>query len=356
MNHRLSEATAPSRAITIEEIEAYQRDGVICLRQVISPASIRAIKDAIDCALVALDRSYGGYNLTAIVDAIANNDQSALKAQSGKQYDVEALGQAIRVSGKPLLKDEQGTPPKRRGNFFVDTGIAAKDQCFRHFALLGECPEIAAVLLKSQKVNFYDDQIFVKEPKTAERTAYHQDSSYFHFEGDQACTMWIPVDPVSFDGGTIRYVRGSHRWGFFKPNVFVSQMAFPGADGPTLPDIEGNEASYDIVSFEVEPGDVLVHHHLTVHGSAGNASSRQFRRAASLRYCGDDIRFKFRAYAPAQAHHHHRLQDGDQLDCAQFPVVWPRPAGASGWATSAKSPASGRCFSEQGGKMWARNS
>ena len=40
-------------------------------------------------------------------------------------------------------------------------------------------------------------------------------------------------------------VAGSHRWGFFKPNVFVSQMAFPGADGDTLPDIDGNEADYD---------------------------------------------------------------------------------------------------------------
>jgi len=197
---------------------------------------------------------------------------------------------------------------------------------FRHFALLGECPEIAAALLQSGKINFYDDQIFVKQPKTSERTAYHQDSSYFHFEGDQACTMWIPVDPVSFNSGTIRYVRSSHRWGFFKPNVFVSQMAFPGADGETLPDIDGNEAAYDIVSYELEPGDMLVHHHLTVHGSAGNATLRQTRRAASLRYCGDDIRFKFRPHAPTQAHYHHQLKDGDLLDCAQFPVVWPRPA------------------------------
>jgi len=46
---------------------------------------------------------------------------------------------------------------------------------------------------------------------------------------------------------------------------------------------------------------MLVHHHLTMHGSAGHATLRQTRRAASLRYCGDDIRFKFRAYAPAQA-------------------------------------------------------
>jgi len=122
--------------------------------------------------------------------------------------------------------------------------------------------------------------------------------------------MWIPVDPVSFNSGTIRYVRGSHRWGFFKPNV--SQMAFPGADGDTLPDIDGHEEEYDIVSSELEPGDLLVHHHLTVHGSAGNATLRQTRRTASLRYCGDDIRFKFRPYAPAQAHFHHQPRTADR--------------------------------------------
>ena len=321
-----NEAMAPMRTVTRDEIETYQRDGVVCLRGVLSRDSIKAIEDAIETATASLDQSYGGYNLTAIVDAIASDDQATLKAQSGKQYNVEALGQAIKASGKPLLSESAGETPKRKGSFLLDSGVAAKDMNFRAFALLGECPEIAAALLQSDKINFYDDQVFVKQPKTSERTAYHQDSSYFHFEGDQACTMWIPVDPVSFDSGTIRYVRGSHRWGFFKPNVFVSQMAFPGADGDTLPDIDGNEADYDIVSYELEPGDMLVHHHLTVHGSAGNATLRQTRRAASLRYCGDDIRFKFRPAAPAQAHFHHSLKDGDLLDCAQFPVVWPRPA------------------------------
>jgi ectoine hydroxylase-related dioxygenase (phytanoyl-CoA dioxygenase family) len=320
------EAIAPTRAITKEEIDTYARDGVVCLRGVLSRDSIKAIEDAIETAMATLDKSYGGYNLTAIVDAIASDDQATLKAQSGKQYNVEVLGQAIKASGKPLLSETAGEAPKRKGSFLLDSGVAARDMNFRTFALLGECPEIAAALLRSRKINFYDDQVFVKQPKTSERTAYHQDSSYFHFEGDQACTMWIPVDPVSFASGTIRYVRGSHRWGFFKPNVFVSQMAFPGADGETLPDIDGNEAAYDIVSHELEPGDMLVHHHLTVHGSAGNATLRQTRRAASLRYCGDDIRFKFRPYAPAQAHFHHQLKDGDPLDCAQFPVVWPRPA------------------------------
>ena len=102
---KAQEATAPLRAVTREEIEIYRRDGVVCLRGVLSGESVKAIEDAIETAMASLDRSFGGYNLTKIVDAIASDDQATLKAASGKQYNVEALGQAIKASGKPPLVD-----------------------------------------------------------------------------------------------------------------------------------------------------------------------------------------------------------------------------------------------------------
>src|SRR4051794_16352703 len=114
------EAMAPMRTVTRDEVETYSRDGVVCLRGVLSRDSIRAIEDAIETTTASLDQSYGGYNLTAIVDAIAQDDQATLKAQSGKQYNVEALGQAIRASGKPLLSETAGEAPKRKGSFLLD--------------------------------------------------------------------------------------------------------------------------------------------------------------------------------------------------------------------------------------------
>jgi hypothetical protein len=82
----IREATTPRRAISRDEVETYSRDGVVCLRGVLSRDSIKSIEDAIETAMASLDQSYGGYNLTAIVDAIASDDQETLKAQSGKQY------------------------------------------------------------------------------------------------------------------------------------------------------------------------------------------------------------------------------------------------------------------------------
>ena len=84
---KLHETTAPRRAITRDEVETYSCDGVVCLRGVLSRESIKSIEDAIETSMASLDQSYGGYNLTAIVDAIANDDQETLKAQSGKQYN-----------------------------------------------------------------------------------------------------------------------------------------------------------------------------------------------------------------------------------------------------------------------------
>ena len=173
-------------------------------------------------------------------------------------------------------------------------------------------------------MNFLGDQIFVKEPQTREKTAFHQDASYFEIEGDQCCVFWIPVDPVTKRNGGMEYVRGSHRGRLYAPNVFVSRTRLPGSEGELLPDIEANPANYDIVSFDVEPGDMLVHNYKTIHGAGGNLSRYQVRRAASLRYCGDDIRFRTRPGAPVQLHHTGRLEDGSPLGGPDYPEVWCR--------------------------------
>jgi ectoine hydroxylase-related dioxygenase (phytanoyl-CoA dioxygenase family) len=232
----------------------------------------------------------------------------------------------VKSSGKPLLLDKT---ENAKGSFLLDTGVAARLREFRQFSLGDAAPEIAAALLDSDKINFFGDQIFVKEPGTRERTAFHQDATYFEIEGEKCCVLWIPVDPVTLESGTILYVRGSHRDGkLYQPNVFIAQTSLPGAEGEPLPDIEGHMEDYDIIHFDVEPGDVIVHHYRTIHGAGGDHSRYQVRRAASLRYCGDDIRFKTRPWAPRQLHH--TLERRRSFKRAGFPrCLEPRRAKGS---------------------------
>ncbi len=309
------------RPITRDEVTAYNVAGVVLLKGVLDLRTVNSLRRYIDDATDTLHASPAGYDLSAITKAAEDNDVDALVAKSSGQYDVAALVNFIRGTGQPLLIDEAS---EAKGSFLLDTGVAARHSGFKQMILRGALPEIAGALLQSDSVNFFGDQIFVKEPQTREKTAFHQDAPYFEIEGDQCCSMWVPVDPVTAKNGGMRYVRGSHRGNMYAPNLFISEARMPGTEGDQLPDIEANPEAYDIVQFDVEPGDVIVHHYKTIHGAGGNLSRYQVRRVASLRYCGDDIRFRTRPGVPRQLHHTHRLRDGDRLGGPDFPVVWRR--------------------------------
>lgn len=310
-----------TRFVTQDEIAAYKQAGVVLLKNILSLEAVNSLRRSIDHAVNTLDESPSGYDFTKVLRATAENDIEQLRAMSDGQYDLEAIMDYVKSTGKPLLADKNSET--RDGSYFIDTGIAAKLDSYRRFCVSGALPSVAGQLLQSEGIRFFGDQVFVKEPNTPGKTAFHQDATYFEIEGEQCCVMWVPVDPVTLENGAMMYVRGSHRDGrLYKPNVFISQAPLPGSEGADLPDIENNLEDYDIIHFDVEPGDVLVHHYRTIHGTGGNCSRYQVRRAASIRYCGDDIRFKERPWAPRQLHHTHRLSTGDKLCGPDFPVVW----------------------------------
>ena len=187
-------------------------------------------------------------------------------------------------------------------------------------------PEIIAGLMRSNRINFYGEQLFLKEAESLHRTAFHQDVPYFNVTGDKFCTVWIPLDVVGVDNGMMGYVRGSHLWRTHAASGFVTQMPFPGSPHPKLPDIEGAEGEYDIVYYPAQPGDVIVHHANTVHGATGNSSS-QDRRAYSLHYLGDDVRYREREGVTLDAGKSPSLKNGDLVDSAEFPLVWASDEG-----------------------------
>ena len=182
-------------------------------------------------------------------------------------------------------------------------------------------PERVASLMRSSRINFYGEQLFLKEAASLHRTAFHQDMPYFHVTGNKCCTAWIPLDGIGADNGMMGYVRGSHRWPTHAANGFISQIPLPGSTLPQLPDIEGAAEEYDIVYYPAQPGDVIVHHANTVHGATGN-STRQDRRAASLHYLGDDVRYREREGTALDPGKSPALKDGDLMDSAEFPLVW----------------------------------
>jgi hypothetical protein len=312
--------SAIGRSLDIADVNHFWKFGYVKLRGFLYDHELDDLRDAMDDALSTYEASPNFYNVTAIGDSIWGNAEE-IDAASSTQHDVNALGNFMRESGYPRLLDK----PKNsvpRGRFLVDTSVWRREPRLASIALEGSIPAAAATLLGVNRTRFFDDQLFVKEGGAVDKAAFHQDLSYFHLDGEMGCVAWIPLDSVRRGGGCMGYVPGSHRWGkTYNPNVFVSEMPSPGSASDNMPSIDSDPEKYNVRYIEADPGDVVIHHFQTIHGSEGNTTGRM-RRAFSLRYCDADIRYRIRPGAPFQPMHRQDSVDGDPLDNDIHPIVW----------------------------------
>ncbi len=164
--------------------------------------------------------------------------------------------------------------------------------------MLDESPaaDIAAALWGTPDVWFMYEQVFLKEGGESRRTPWHQDSSYLPIDGSDIAVMWISFEPVAKENG-LEFVRRSHRGVLYDGSRFDPEDDTAPLYGndvlPRLPDIETQRANWDIVSWGVTPGDVVVFHPAMLHGGAPTHGSIR-RRTLSLRFFGDNSVYRRR--------------------------------------------------------------
>lgn len=288
-----------SREITPQEVKKYREDGFVHLKGLLS-------SEWVDQA-------------TRIFEEL----MAKPPATPSEGNLVEAVDMLKEVGADPVTKDAD----QASGRFLIRTYEWLNVPDLEHLGCSAPLPEVAATLFGADRINFYGDQSFLKDAGSQHRTAFHQDTPYFHISGQQCCTIWMPLDVVDDENSPMGYVRGSHRWKTYAPNVFVSQMKVPGSALEQLPDIEGHEQDYDIEYVTCAPGDAIVHQANTVHGSKGNVSKTRGRRALSLRYLGDDIRYQFQENTVPDSLVAPSLKDGDLMDSPEFPLIWTKDDG-----------------------------
>jgi hypothetical protein len=309
--------------ISSEQLAEFNRDGVVCLRGALTDVEIAKLRACVDRQMSGLGASKTGYDFEAIAQQVWATTAD-MDVGAAARFDMSAFRAAVQrdAQARPLLEAGE---TDGEGCFFYDVAAWKKDAGLRDVAFDSALPELAAQLLDANYVNFWEDTTFVKAPGTRQKTAFHQDLAYFQIDGDQCVIIWIPLDPADLSNGVVEYVRGSHLWGeTYAPNLFISQTPISTSPEKRLPDIEGQREAFDIIAFDVEPGDVIVHHVNTVHGAGGNMSERM-RRAVSFRYCGDRVRYYDRPGAIQQVGVARDLKNGERLFSRDYPVVWPKP-------------------------------
>jgi ectoine hydroxylase-related dioxygenase (phytanoyl-CoA dioxygenase family) len=264
--------------IDADAVDRYQRDGALCIRSLFTSQEIETLRAGIEANLAALS---------------------------------------------PRAKLASGADDP--GRFVEDFCNWRENDYYRRFIFDSALPETAGRLMRSSIARLYHDHMLTKEPNTRQATPWHQDQPYYNIEGRQNVSFWIPLDPVNRES-TLELVAGSHLGPWLMPRSFNDAQAkwFPEGSLADLPDIEADRASFPILGWDLEPGDVVCFHMLTLHGARGVTGVHR-RRVFSVRFLGDDIRHAPRRWktSPEFPGLDAELAPGAPMDHPFFPVIWP---------------------------------
>ena len=131
----------------------------------------------------------------------------------------------------------------------------------------------------------YAAEFFIKEPRTESIVSMHQDLTYWGLGAiDGLVTAWLALSPATVESGCMDFVQASH-----KQPILPHEDTF---DANNLLS-RGQEVKVDIADEDktpimLEPGEMSLHHGLTIHGSGPNGSDDR-RIGCVIRYVRPDM-------------------------------------------------------------------
>jgi ectoine hydroxylase-related dioxygenase (phytanoyl-CoA dioxygenase family) len=219
------------------ESAAYERDGVIRIR-----------------------RFFDSKLITEIRGQIERYTREVLPLQEMPDCTLEADGSTIRN----LWRLEQHS------------------DYFRRLAGRQDIRQVVRKLVRGDPV-LVGVETFNKPANVGSSVPYHQDNAYFCQSPPDVVTVWIAIDPVTVENGAVYYLKGSHRLGILptKPSGTAGN-SIGLAKPPEIP----KPAQF---CCTLSPGDLAIHHCLTIHHSESNRSD-QSRLGLLLVYRGAHTR------------------------------------------------------------------
>nr|WP_179405617.1 phytanoyl-CoA dioxygenase family protein [Burkholderia guangdongensis] len=152
----------------------------------------------------------------------------------------------------------------------------------------------------SEHVWYYAEEIFIKEGGKSGRGPWHQDTANLPWAGEHWGNAWITFQSIPKQN-SLEIIRGSHH------GIQYDGASFTSADDPTDPlygdgtyprlphidrDLAENPGSWDVLSWPVTPGDVVLLHPRSLHGGAPVDANCPTRHTLVVRFFGDDAQFR----------------------------------------------------------------
>jgi len=222
-------ALAAARELSVAEIEAYRRDGLI-----VSPLRLPASR--IESMRTSLEK------------LLRNNAEIAPESlvcphiAYGPTHDAATAAQWFEYATDPVILD------------LVEQ-------------LIG--PDII----------LWGSQVFCKPARTGKEIPWHQDGRYWPIRPLATCSVWIAIDEVGPDNGCMRYIPGSHAGREVmrhrtseRPDIVLNEEVEPSL-------FDSSSARDDVL----ESGQFSLHDVFLIHGSNANRSNKR-RAGYVIRY------------------------------------------------------------------------
>ena len=174
------------------------------------------------------------------------------------------------------------------------------DDVFIEVAFDSVLGDIAAAFVGGP-VKFYHSKINFKLPHGGAEIGWHQDWPVFPHTNTNLVALSVPLNPSRATNGCLRTIPGTHRQG---PRSHWSDGRYVLNCNAATRDDEIARA----VGSELDPGDIVAHHGLVVHGSSPNLSD-ELRTTFIIQYAAADA---FAYTAPViDSRHRNRMVRGE---------------------------------------------
>jgi phytanoyl-CoA hydroxylase len=186
----------------------------------------------------------------------------------------------------------------------------------RHAALAAR----AAQLMGAARVQLLQDTFLCKPPRVGGAIDWHQDYVYTgYLEPARAVSVRLALSACTVESGCLEVLDGSHRWGWrAQPRILAEQRVRDTLD--ELPDELKRRVPEVTRTLELQPGDLTVHHCLTLHKSRPNVGPDARKTIIAHVFDGDCRVVKERLPAGAQAHF--ATDEAGRLIGENFPTLF----------------------------------
>ena len=231
----------------------------------------------------------------------------------------------LRKGFEKVLK-EPG--PNARENVKNEEGRFFEDYCnwqrineFKKFAEESPAAQIVAEATGSKSIQLFHEHIFLKNSGTTKETPWHQDMPYYCVDGNDTGSFWIPLDPIS-KNNSLQVLLGSHKFPkLIRPTKWSNNQPWYKDDNNfmDMPDVKSMKRN--ILNPKMNLGDAILFNFKVLHSSSGN-SEKIPRKAFSMRFIGDDVRYIDRGGETSPPFKGIDLKIGAKMREDWFPVVW----------------------------------